>query len=139
VKEQSATQSTPSTKLGAALVILLVLAACAPQPSLTPGAYVSSLTSEDTTSYIFIADWQLTLAEDNGYSLSKDGDFWEQGSYNMTQDQITFTMSEGKYPCGATGTYTWASDGNGLALTTVEDTCEGRPMIFTTHPWSPTG
>jgi hypothetical protein len=129
-------QSKASTILGAALVFLLALAACAPQPSLTPGTYASSITREDTTSFLFIGDWELTLAEDNGYSLSKDGDFWEEGNYTLTGDQIAITMSEGKYPCGATGTYTWTSEGQGLTLTTVEDTCEGRPTRFTMHPWS---
>ena len=125
------------TVLGAALALLLALAACAPQPSLTSGTYASSITREDTSSYIFIGDWELTLAEDNGYSLSKDDDFWEEGNYSLTPDQIAITMSEGAYPCEATGTYTWASDGKGLTLTTVGDTCEGRPKIFTMHPWSP--
>ena len=109
------------TILGAALVLLLALDACASGPSLTPGAYASSITREDTTSYLFIGDWELTLTEDNGYSLSKDGDFWEEGSYNLTQDQIEFAMTEGITPCGATGSYNWASDGKGLALTTVEE------------------
>ena len=130
-------QSAVSTKLGAALVVLLVLAACAPQPSLAPGAYASAITREDTTSYIIIGDWELTLTEQNAYSLSKDGDFWEEGNYNLTQDQVEITMELGKYPCGATGTYNWTSDGEALTLTTVGDTCEGRSTILTTHPWSP--
>ena len=130
-------QSKALTILGAALVLLLALAACAPQPSLAPGTYASAITREDTTSYIFIGDWELTLTEENGYSLSKDGDFWEEGNYTLTGDQIAITMSEGANPCGATGTYTWASDGKSLTLTTVEDSCEGRPTFFTMHPWSP--
>ena len=128
--------SRPYAKLVAAIVIVLVLAGCASEPSLTPGPYASSITSEDTSSYIFIGDWELTLAEENGYSLTKDGDFWEEGNYALTGDQIAITMSEGKYPCGATGTYTWVSDGKGLTLTTVGDTCEGRSTIITMHPWS---
>ena len=68
--------SKPYAKLVAAIAIVLVLAGCASEPSLTPGPYASSLTSEDTSSYIFIGDWELTLAEENGYSLTKDGDFW---------------------------------------------------------------
>jgi hypothetical protein len=129
-------QSKALTALGVALMFLLALAACAPQPSLAPGTYASTIAREDTTSFLFIGDWELTLADNNEYSLSKDGEFWEEGNYNVTGDQIAITMSEGTYPCGATGTYTWTSGAEDLTLTTVGDTCEGRPKILTMHTWS---
>ena len=58
----------PYAKLVAAIVIVLVVAGCASQPSLTPGTYTSTITREDSTSYGFIGDWELTLTEENGFS-----------------------------------------------------------------------
>jgi len=129
-------QSATFTRLVMVLVLLFVFAGCAAKPSLTPGTYASTITREDVTSYTFIGEWELTLTEGNGLSLSLDGRFREDGNYTLTQDQIVFTQMRGKYPCGATGTYQWAFDGKRLTLTTVEDTCEGRPTIFTMHPWT---
>jgi hypothetical protein len=59
--------------LAAAIVLFLVLAGCAAKPSLTPGTYTTSITREDVSSYLFIAEWALTFSEGNGYSLTKDG------------------------------------------------------------------
>ena len=125
-------------KLVAAIVLVLVVASCASEsePSLTPGTYISTITREDTTSYAFIGEWELTLTEENGYTVSKDGQVDERGTYALTQDQIVFDQTEAKFACGGDGTYQWASDGKTLTLTTVEDQCEGRPFTFTTHPWS---
>jgi len=128
-------RSRTYAKLVAAIVLLLVIAGCASEPSLTPGTYTSSITREDTTSYIFIADWALTFTDEAGYSLSKDGQWFEEGSYTLTQDQIEFT-TQGLSDCSATGIYQWDSDGKALTLTKVEDECEGRPTVFTMHPWS---
>jgi hypothetical protein len=121
----------------AAIVLLLVLASCASEPSLSPGTYTATITREDSSSYFTIGEWELTLAEGNGYSLiTKDGKFREEGDYTLTQDQMVFAMTEGKYPCGGKGTYQWASDGKALTLTAVEDGCEGRSTLLTMHPWS---
>jgi hypothetical protein len=119
----------------AAIALLLALAGCASEPSMTPGTYTSSITREDTTSNVFIGEWELMLTDGNGYSLTKDGQWYEEGSYTLTQDQIEFT-TQGLSDCSATGTYQWASDGKELTLTKVEDQCEGRPTVFTMRPWS---
>jgi hypothetical protein len=120
-----------------AIVLLLVLAGCATKPSLSPGAYTATISREDSSSYFFIGEWELTLTEGNGYSLSKDGRFDEEGDYTLTQDQIVFATTKSKEPpCPEAGTYQWAFDGKALILTTVEDTCPGRSTIFTVHPWS---
>jgi hypothetical protein len=129
-------RSKTLTGLVAAIVILLVLAGCASEPSLTPGTYTSTITREDSTSYGFIGEWELTLTEENGYTVSKDGQVDEKGNYTLTQDQIVFDQTEAMFACGGDGTYQWASDGKTLTLTTVEDQCEGRPFTFTTHAWS---
>ncbi len=123
-------------KLVAAIVIVLVVAGCASEPSLTPGTYTSTITREDSTSYGFIGEWELTLTEENVYSVSKDGEVDEKGNYTLTQDQIVFDQTEAMFACGGDGTYQWASDGKTLTLTTVEDQCEGRPFTFTIHPWT---
>ena len=133
-------RSRTGAKLVAAIVLLLVLAGCASNPSLAPGNYTCTLTREDSSSYFFIGDWELTLAEGNGYRLTKDGQFDEEGDYTLTQDQIVFATTKSKEPpCPGTGTYQWAFDGKALTLTTVEDDCPGRPTIFTMHPWSKQG
>jgi hypothetical protein len=130
-------RSRLSISLVASIGLLLVLIGCAAKRSLPPGTYVSTISREDTTSYGFIGEWELSLTEGNGYSLSKDGQPDEEGSYNLTQDQIVFTLMLGKGGvCSAPGTYQWASDGKALTLTKVEDPCEGRPWVFEMHPWS---
>ena len=130
-------RSRTHAKLVTAIVLLLVLAGCAGDPSLSPGTYTSTLTSDDSSSYYFIGDWELTLTEGNGYSLTKDGQFDEEGDYTLAQDQIGFATTKSKQPpCSETGTYQWAFDGKALTLTTVEDGCPSRPTVFATHPWS---
>jgi hypothetical protein len=133
-------QAKTSIRLVAAIVLLLVLASCASEPSLSPGTYTATITREDSTSYFTIGEWELTLTEGNGYSLTKDGRIDEEGDYTLTQDQIefaaTFAATSAESNCFVAGTYQWASDGKELTLTKVEDECEGRPTIFTTHPWS---
>ena len=129
-------RSKTLTGLVAAIVLLLVLAGCASEPSLAPGTYTKTITRDDTTDYMFIGDWELTLAEDNSYSLSKDGRFHEDGTYTVSQDQIMFDQASTiSYTCPATSTYQWAADGKTLTLTNVDDDC-WRSFQLRTHPWS---
>jgi len=130
-------QSKTYAKLVAAIVLLLVLAGCASEPTLAPGTYTSTITRDDSTDYQFIGEWELTLAEDNSYSMSKDGRFHEDGTYTLSQDQIAFDQtSTTSYTCPATGTYQWAADGKTLTLTNVDDDCGARKLQLAMHPWS---
>jgi hypothetical protein len=87
--------------------------------------------------YQFIGDWELTLADDNSYSMSKDGRFHADGTYTLSQDQIAFDQTSfTTYACPATGTYQWAADGRTLTLTNVDDDCGARILQIVTHPWS---
>ena len=120
-------RSTTSIRLAAAIVLFLVLAGCTAKPSLMPGTYTTSITREDVSSYLFIAEWALTFSEENGYSLTKDGQLHEEGSYTLTQDQIEFASAPGTSICSATGTYQWASDEKELTLTKI---CPYLPGSF---------
>ena len=130
-------RSKTYAKLVAAIVIVLVLAGCASEPSVAPGTYTTTVTREDSTDYQFIGDWELTLAEDNGYIVNKDSRFHEDGTYSLSQDQIAFDQaSTTSYSCPATGTYQWAADGKTLTLTNIDDDCGARVLQFVAHPWS---
>ena len=54
-------RSKTYAKLVAAIVIVLVLAGCASEPSLATGTYTTSITREDTSSYIFIGIFANTM------------------------------------------------------------------------------
>ena len=129
-------RSKTLTGLVAAIVILLVLAGCGAQSSLSPGTYTTSITREDSTDYLFIGDWELTLTDENGYTVSKDGTLDEEGTYTLTEDQMVFVRTMGRHVCSEGGVYQWALDGKTLTLTRVDDECYLRPFTFTTHPWS---
>lgn len=125
-------QSKTFTRLVAAIVLLLVLAGCAPTRSLPPGTYATTLTD------FYPGKWELTLAEGNRYSFTQDGSIVDEGHYTSTQDQIVFTYEKGPYACPGQETYIykWAFDGKALTLTTVEDQCHDRNRVITAHPWS---
>jgi hypothetical protein len=111
-------------------------------PSLVPGTYVTTITQEDTSYYKVIGMWELILAEDNRWIATYLGRSVAEGRYSLTPDQIVVTHEKGPYTdtctnIGAeTGTYKWAFDGGPLTLTTVEDECFNRKLVFTAHPWS---
>ena len=70
---------------------------CGAQSSLPPDTYTTSITREDTTDYLFIGDWELTLTEENDYTVSKNGHFEEEGTYTLTEDQIVFVRTKGRH------------------------------------------
>lgn len=145
-------QSKTPIRLGAAIVLLLVLTGCAAKPPVTPATYTSTITEEDVLTNDELGPvergylpykWELTLAEENRYSFSV---YWgntsfvtDEGRFTLTEDQIVFTAEKvyGFCPSEAeASTYKWAFDGKALTLTTVEDECNVRRFVNTIHPWS---
>jgi len=146
-----AKQAKKFVRLLAAIVLLLVVAGCASKPSLTPGIYTTTITKEEVLANEELGPvergylpfkWELTLAEEDRYSFSvhwsNSGFETEQGRYTLTEDQIVFAAEKlyGYCPKLETSTYKWAFDGKALTLTTIEDECNARRFVNSTHPWS---
>lgn len=82
------------------------------------------------------------LNEDGSYTIdwaptqAQDGMVGVHGNYTIDGDQIVFTDVEGFAACtseeGLSGTYRWSFSSQGLTLTPVEDTCQGRAYILST-------
>jgi hypothetical protein len=143
-------QSRTSIRLVAAIALLLVLAGCATKPPLTPGIYTTTITDEDVLSSdelgpvdrgFLPGKWELTFAEGGRYSLIV---YWKGGSYEfgeglftLTENRIVFADEAGHCPGGQeVSTYQWAFDGKTLTLTSVEDACAYRNLVYASHPWS---
>ena len=119
-----------------------------PQP-LPPGTYTTTITDGDipisdqlgpAERSSLEGDWELELAEGNRYVVTLGGTITaEEGHYALTPDQIVFTAEKDgckEYPGQEVGTYQWASDGESLTLTRVEDECLWRQLAFTLRPWA---
>jgi hypothetical protein len=144
-------QAKTSIRLVAAIVLLLVLASCASNPSLSPGIYTTTITEEEVLTNDELGPvergylpfkWELTLADEDRYSFSvywsNSGFETEEGRYTLTEDQIVFAAEKlyGYCPKLETSTYKWAFDGKALTLTTIEDECNARRFVNSIHPWS---
>jgi len=76
----------------------------------------------------------ITFNSDGSHSVSADDKIVVKGTYNVEQDQLILTDKEGEYACDGPGKYKWKYDGKALALSKVEDECEGRMAALTGQP-----
>jgi hypothetical protein len=136
---------------GVVIALSLVLAGCArtslPSPSLPLGTYTTTITEGDITpnispdsAHFLMGVWELTLIEEDGYIVTKNGRYVAEGHCTMIEDLIVFTDERGPMACcwagKIAGSYKWVFYGQILTLTSVEDQCSSRNFIFTRHPWS---
>jgi hypothetical protein len=79
--------------------------------------------------------WELTLDEQDRFSLAHDGATVSQGGYTLAQGVLRLAAEHGECTgVGETGNYQWALDGNALTLTAGEDWCDKRNAVFTLRP-----
>src|SRR5215831_6602620 len=72
----------------------------------------------------FVAgEFTLTFNGDGSYTVSAQDKVVVKGTHKVSNDEITFTDSEGEYACGADkpGKYKWKFDGKALTFTKVAD------------------
>ena len=111
-------------------------------PELPQGTYTTTIASADLVngaSSVLSGFWDLHFADNNLFTVSKDGELVVKGTYAVVEDQLTFSDEEGLLACRAgqaIGLYKWALDDDTLSLTAIEDQCDGRKAILAAHPFS---
>ena len=113
------------------------------------GDYASTITKADIPkndpilSLVMLGHWEIIFANDGGYDVFFEGAPHTHGTYQVKQNQLTFTGDSRCIEIGqefglsdaGTGTYTWRLEGKMLFLKAVSDTCSPRNLVFSTHPW----
>jgi steroid delta-isomerase-like uncharacterized protein len=124
------------------LVAGATAADAAAEPEL-PGKY-RVLLDEGLGGDVSAGYYRVNLTEDGRYQISFTEDelalgaLGVDGSYALDGGQITFVDESGFAACPPeeAGVYEWALDGNQLALTEVEDSCELRSYVLSTAPFN---
>jgi flagellar biosynthesis protein FliQ len=133
-----------------AAISLLLIASVGFALSSAPnaGTYISSITLEDIPASIptaakamFIGEWMITLAEDRGYRIAKNGQALVEGHFVSSAEQIKFTDEAGDLACTQAsgmrgGSYEWSYQNHKLTFIPVTDNCEARRFVLGIHPWT---
>ena len=126
-------------------IALLALFGCSSSSEFRPGTYTLTGVDEIVDGNVIIGDFEITFTEDQRYIWSKPitaergaGDLIDEGSYEVTQDQIVFKTDHNlnQYCPDAEGKYQWSLNEKELTLTLVEDTCTHRWSTFIAKPWT---
>ena len=135
--------------LSAALLIGITLAlpnAKADSPKLPPGIYATTITESDVPPFfppevveILVGEWRTEFTEGGTYIVSKDGVIVVVGRYTSNPYRFVMNDLQGVYGCFdepgiATGVYRWSLENNELVLVAVNDRCDGRKLVLTSHP-----
>jgi hypothetical protein len=118
------------------------------------GEYTVSLSRTDVPTDIagafsYVGRWRIALNEDGTYEAERlDAGVVVQGTYTLSDDQITFTDESGLLSCSnpsavpiegddlASGTYEWTKVGSEVTFTPVEDNCPGRVIFLSTFAFA---
>jgi hypothetical protein len=118
------------------MLMCLLVSACAPatQPAalFAPGTYTAT-----KTTVAGLSGATLSFSGDGKYSVSNRGLLPIKGTYEVMQDQVVFTETEGgdAHCIGIPGKYKWAFDGETLKLASVEDQCGLRRISWPFVSW----
>ncbi|MET0399973.1 MAG: hypothetical protein ABW277_24500 [Longimicrobiaceae bacterium] len=145
-------------------LVLLLLSACAtvvPDPPAAPpapdataapmasaaaagiiGEYTVTIAAADIPAEMpdsirqqMIGTWNIGLHEGNHVLVTYNGREVVSGPYMVSGNQLTLPANDtGPYACRTAATYTWQTSGDQLALTRVQDACDGRAVVLTRHP-----
>ncbi len=92
-------------------------------------------TMPDSMRQQMVGAWTLALHEGGHSVVTHNGREVVQAPYAVSGNQFTLTAEDtGPYACKSAASYTWQMTGNQLALTRVQDTCDGRVVVLTTRP-----
>ena len=81
--------------------------------------------------------WSVSL-KPGAYTIKKDGAVTVVGKLAVTATRIQFTDTGGPFRCQgahAKGVYTYTLKGSILTLKPVAETCSGRKLVLTAHPF----
>ena len=121
------------------LCALCVAAVASAKPSPLTGVYQTEIKSNNPQ---LIGTWQISFTGAGKYVVSKAPEtkvLLIGGNSSVSGNSLTIVDKTGPIACSgaqATGKYTWSFSGKTLKFTKVKDTCDGRPEVLTTSPWS---
>jgi len=104
------------------------------------GAYLVTLAADDpqVSELGMAGDWLLTLRPTGGMDLTPPPSFAgsDAEGHTFTIDGPTFRtdLYYNDY-CDDIGEYEWSPTPNGLSLALIQDGCEIRRVLMSTHPW----
>ena len=145
------------------LLLFAALAACAPASSgtmspppppspamasaapmgLGTGTYATTIVAADLPAGAsadmqsgMVGAWELVV-DRPGHAIARyNGQQVVETAFEVQGNQITFSNDTGQYACGTPGRYTWEMTAAGVRFTRVEDSCDGRAVALTLHPWA---
>lgn len=128
------------------LLLLASLAACATMgtaPAGLAGTYTTTIAEGDIPASApadmrtgMAGAWEMTL-DGSGHAVVRyNGRQVVDAPYTMNGSELTFTDDTGEYACHSPARYTWNVSGGQLRFTRIEDSCEGRVLALTAHPWA---
>lgn len=144
------------------LLLLATLAACstmppaaaapatsmtgpAPAPSMAAptGVYAATIAASDIPASApaelqsgMVGAWQLVFDAPGHALVRYNGEQVVDAPFTVQGNHITFGDDSGSYACHDTAHYTWQMTGAGLVFTKLDDSCEGRALALTLHPWT---
>ena len=91
--------------------------------------------------HILPGEWEVWLVEGNRYMIVRNGSMlFEEGRYRLTRQELALTPDATDFPCmlhlrpeWASATYRWATDGQSIVLTGVQEKCPGRLLVLSLH------
>ncbi|HEX8907264.1 MAG TPA: hypothetical protein VF771_20600 [Longimicrobiaceae bacterium] len=119
-------------------------AAAAAPAGIGAGTYTSTIAAADIPAGApadmatgMVGEWQLVTNGSGQAMVSYNGRQVVTAPYQVNGNEITFAANDtGEYACNAAGRYSWRISGGQLYFTKIEDTCQGRAIALTAHPWS---
>ena len=133
------------------LLLLPALAACAmagpaamPAPTtIAPGTYTTTIVEADIPAGAsadmrtgIVGNWEIIVHGPTHAVVRVNGREVVSAPFELQGNQITFQEDSGEYACHAVGRYSWAMSGSTLRYTRIEDSCDGRYVVLTAHPWT---
>jgi hypothetical protein len=111
--------------------------------TLTPGAYHSTIVQGDVPASApadlrtgIVGDWVITVHGPTHAVVSYNGREVVQAPLSLQGSEIRFEDDSGDYACHSPARYTWALSGHTLRFTKLEDSCQGREVVLTSHAWT---
>jgi len=81
-----------------------------------------------------VGPWVVGFGNNGHAMVTVNGRQVVDAPYTISGNTLTLTAEDsGEYACHSTGTYTWHATATELHLTRVNDSCDGRVVVLTTH------
>lgn len=80
-----------------------------------------------------VGPWVIAFGTNGHAMVTMNGRQVVDAPFTVSGNTLTLTEDSGEYACHSTGTYTWHATATELHLTRVNDACDGRVVVLTTH------